>query len=76
MMTMKDNSRDRNSPDALDPATAKTRQRMIGDKLRNLFDDVVEEGVPETFSDLLDRLDKSASGNPSNSESSPRPKEG
>ncbi|MHA6288180.1 NepR family anti-sigma factor [Maricaulis sp. CAU 1757] len=72
---MKDNSRDQRAPDAVDPATAKTRQRMLGDKLRDLFDDVVEEGVPETFNDLLDQLDRSASAR-KQSEPSPQSKEG
>lgn len=32
------------------------RQRAIGRQLRGLFDDVVAEGVPSEFEDLLDRL--------------------
>lgn len=73
-MTMKDNSRDQRAPDAVDPATAKTRQRMLGDKLRDLFDGVVDEGVPDTFSDLLDQLDRSSEAK--KSESNPQSKEG
>ena len=75
MMTMKDNSRDPRSPDAVDPATAKTRQKMLGDKLRDLFDDVVDEGVPDSFSDLLEQLDRPAEARKKN-ESNPQTGEG
>jgi hypothetical protein len=38
-------------------------QSKIGDQLRALHDNIVREGVPDRFLDLLSRLDKSASGN-------------
>ena len=38
-------------PEALD------RQRVLGARLRSLFDDVVDEPVPDEFKSLLDRLD-------------------
>jgi hypothetical protein len=33
-------------------------QHKIGQQLRAMYDDVVHEGVPDRFADLLKRLDK------------------
>jgi hypothetical protein len=33
-------------------------QAKIGQQLRALYDDVVNQGVPDRFADLLTRLDK------------------
>jgi hypothetical protein len=33
-------------------------QAKIGQQLRALYDDVVNQGVPDRFANLLDRLDK------------------
>lgn len=33
-------------------------QAKIGQQLRALYDDVVNQGVPDRFTDLLNRLDK------------------
>lgn len=33
-------------------------QAKIGQQLRALYDDVVNQGVPDRFSELLNRLDK------------------
>ena len=41
-------------PEALD------RQRVLGSRLRSLFDDVIEEPVPDVFKNLLDKLDDDA----------------
>ncbi|HVY00028.1 MAG TPA: NepR family anti-sigma factor [Pseudorhodoplanes sp.] len=35
-------------------------QAKIGQQLRAMYDDVVQEGVPERFANLLKRLDKPA----------------
>jgi hypothetical protein len=35
-------------------------QAKIGQQLRALYDDVVSQGVPDRFADLLNRLDKPA----------------
>ncbi len=35
-------------------------QSKIGQQLRAMYDDVVQEGVPDRFADLLKRLDKPA----------------
>jgi hypothetical protein len=42
-------------------------QNQIGRQLRNLYMDVVQEGVPDRFSDLLRRLDEQ--GGPKESKS-------
>ena len=34
-------------------SATRARQRAIGEKLRELFDDVVQEPVPECFLDIL-----------------------
>jgi Anti-sigma factor NepR len=47
------------------PASSRTQGRLgrdvqakIGNQLRAIYDDVVKEGVPDRFVDLLKRLDK------------------
>jgi hypothetical protein len=45
----------RTPPPALDEA--RLRQQAIGQKLRQIFDDVVNEAVPEDFLDILRRAD-------------------
>jgi hypothetical protein len=51
------------------PASARAQGRLgrdvqakIGNQLRAIYDDVVKEGVPDRFVDLLKRLDKPAEG--------------
>ncbi|HLI64910.1 MAG TPA: NepR family anti-sigma factor [Caulobacteraceae bacterium] len=41
---------------------ARLRQQAIGAKLRQMFDDVVNEPVPETFLDILRRHDEGTRG--------------
>ncbi len=41
---------------------ARLRQQAIGVKLRQMFDEVVSEPVPDEFLDILRRADKSGSG--------------
>ena len=36
-------------------------QARLGQQLRSMYDDVVNQGVPDRFSDLLDRLDGNGS---------------
>ena len=43
-------------PDETGDPEALDRQRVLGAHLRILFDDIVGEGVPDEFTDLLDRL--------------------
>jgi len=39
-------------------------QARIGHQLRAMYDDVVRQGVPERFSELIRRLDDPQAGNP------------
>ena len=39
------------------------RQRVLGDKLREMFDEVVQEPVPDEFLEILRRHDERNSGN-------------
>ena len=48
----------RKGPAALDEA--RLRQQAIGVKLRQMFDEVVNEPVPDEFLDILRRADKPA----------------
>ena len=41
---------------------ARLRQQAIGVKLRHMFDDVVNEPVPDEFLDILRRADDRSSG--------------
>jgi hypothetical protein len=41
---------------------ARLRQQAIGVKLRHMFDEVVNEPVPDEFLDILRRADKRSSG--------------
>lgn len=41
---------------------ARLRQQAIGVKLRHMFDEVVNEPVPEEFLDILRRADERSSG--------------
>jgi hypothetical protein len=42
-------------------------QRRLGDMLQRLYDDVVSQGVPDRFKDLLTELDESRQNDPENS---------
>ena len=37
-------------------------QTNIGDRLRAMHDDIVRQGIPDRFADLLSQLDKRAKG--------------
>lgn len=47
---------DNDNEPALDPE-ALERQRVLGDRLRSLFDDVIKEDIPDEFTALLAQLD-------------------
>lgn len=51
----------RNASAALDEA--RLRQQAIGVRLRQMFDDVVNEDVPDEFLDILRRADSRAAEN-------------
>lgn len=42
-----------------DASLGRDIQSKIGHQLRAMYDDVVKQGVPDRFADLLSRLDKS-----------------
>ena len=44
-------------PDREKIAAARARQRAIGRELRRMYDDVVQEPVPEDFLELLRKID-------------------
>ena len=55
--TMRDESGISRHPKLVDADTARSRQQLIGQRLRDLYDGVLEEGVPDAFEDLLAALD-------------------
>lgn len=56
-----DPSRNQDAHDAAsqdsDPNEARSRQRGIGRRLRQMYDTVVHEDVPDDFRDLLEQID-------------------
>jgi Anti-sigma factor NepR len=46
------------SPGKADAKLGRDIQAKIGQQLRALYDEVVNQGVPDRFTDLLNRLDK------------------
>lgn len=44
-------------PDKEKTVAARARQRAIGRELRRMYDDVVQEPVPDDFLDLLRKID-------------------
>jgi len=45
-----------------DAALGRDVQSKIGEQLRAMYDDVVSQGVPDRFSELLKRLDQQGGG--------------
>jgi hypothetical protein len=58
----KDHSGDSGSK-PVDARVARRRQDAIGRRLRQMFDDVVNEGVPDDFMSFLEQADKNAPPN-------------
>jgi hypothetical protein len=50
-------------------ALDKETQAKIGQQLRAMYDDVVRQGVPDRFSDLLKQLERNDGGERSDEES-------
>ncbi len=44
-----------------DPKLDSTSQKRIGDQLRAMYDELMQQPVPDRFKDLLDQLDKGSS---------------
>ena len=58
-MTMsEDKNGARGAPDPALVQRTRKQQENIGAGLRHMFDSVVEEGIPDAFADLLDRLEE------------------
>ncbi len=45
-------------PAKTDPSLSRNVQETIGRQLRAMYDDVVHQGIPDRFVDLLNRLEK------------------
>jgi hypothetical protein len=45
-------------PERNDPSLGRDVQTKIGQQLRAIYDDVVNQGIPDRFVDLLNKLDK------------------
>lgn len=62
MRTPKPSTSPSMQPDAMNQKNAsglnREIQAKIGQQLRAIYDDVVQEGVPDRFADLLKQLDK------------------
>lgn len=57
----KDNTGDRSEP-PMDSRTARRRQDPIGRRLRQMYDQVVSENVPDDFLGFLERADERKAG--------------
>ena len=57
-------NRDTTSSDKLatDPKLDSGSQKRIGDQLRAMYDELMQQPVPDRFKDLLDQLDKKNGG--------------
>jgi len=47
---------------ATDPKLDSGSQKRIGDQLRAMYDELMQQPVPDRFRDLLDQLDKTNGG--------------
>lgn len=54
---MRDDTSDSRPPRSVDADTARSRQQLIGRRLRDMYDTVLDEGVPDDFEQLLNALD-------------------
>ena len=54
--------RPKKTPKSASPEDARLRQQAIGAKLRQIFDEVVNEPVPDDFLAILRRADEKSSG--------------
>jgi hypothetical protein len=73
MRTRKPGTSPSMQPDATDQRNAsglnREIQSKIGQQLRAIYDDVVQEGVPDRFTELLKQLDQPKNSQPSAEES-------
>ena len=52
----------REVPDTMTPAEARRRQRSLSRQLKRMYESVVEEPVPDTFTKLLQEIDERHDG--------------
>jgi hypothetical protein len=57
--------------DKLDPKLDSNSQRRIGDQLRAMYDELMQQPVPDRFKDLLEQLEKSNHGKTLESDKKP-----
>ncbi len=50
----------REEPDREKTVAARARQRAIGRELRRMYDEIVQEPIPDDFLDLLKKIDAAA----------------
>jgi hypothetical protein len=67
-MTDPTDRKERRKPSEPNVEEARLRQQAIGVKLRQMFDDVVNEPVPDEFLDILRQADNRTSGGGSSGE--------
>jgi hypothetical protein len=60
--------KERRKPSESNVEEARLRQQAIGVKLRQMFDDVVNEPVPDDFLDILRQADNRAAGGSTSSD--------
>jgi hypothetical protein len=65
IMDEKTGGKERRKPGESNVEEARLRQQAIGVKLRQMFDDVVNEPVPDDFLDILRQADNRNAGNTS-----------
>ena len=51
---------------ATDPKLDSNSQKRIGDQLRAMYDELMQQPVPDRFKELLEQLDKTSSSNDPN----------
>lgn len=61
MAMSEDKNGARGAPDPALVQRTRKQQENIGAGLRHMFDSVLDEGVPDAFADLLDRLEEDES---------------
>ena len=65
---MRDDTSDSRPPKSVDADTARSRQQLIGRRLRDMYDTVLDEGVPDDFEQLLSALDNAEESDTETSE--------
>ena len=56
-------ARSSKKPEAKPAKLGREVQARLGQQLRAMYDDVLNQGVPDRFADLIKRIDSNGSGN-------------